>query len=223
MDRLTGAASELYEAQSFAYNAIDNMTANCGRTYLYESGRPHAVTSDGTYSYTYDANGNMASRSGGRSFSYDYDNRVSSVSDGGSYAYDASGGRVKKVEGGVTTYYFFPGYQEEWGEGAQAAKVVRYYFAEKLRVAQRNEENGLLYLHTDHLGSSVRMSSGNAGSEGEVVRALGVLAAGRVAYFAFALLPRVIVSSMLWSRCYGVLSVLWRTGRSVFRTMGTSS
>ncbi len=53
------------------------------------------MTSDGTYSYTYDANGNMASRSGGRSFSYDNDNRVSSVSDGGSYGYDASGGRVK--------------------------------------------------------------------------------------------------------------------------------
>jgi hypothetical protein len=35
-----------------------------------------------------------------------------------------------------------------------------------------NEENGLLYLHTDHLGSSVGMSSGNAGSEGEVVGAL---------------------------------------------------
>ncbi len=171
-DRLTGATSELYEAQSFAYDAIDNMTVNCGRTYLYESGRPHAVTSDGTYSYTYDANGNMASRSGGRSFSYDYDNRVSSVSDGGSYGYDASGGRVKKVEGGVTTYYFFPGYQEEWPEQAQEGKVVRYYFAEKLRVAQRNEENGLLYLHTDHLGSSVRMTSGNAGTEGEVVRAL---------------------------------------------------
>ncbi len=31
-DRLTGATSELYEAQSFAYDAIDNMTSNCGRT-----------------------------------------------------------------------------------------------------------------------------------------------------------------------------------------------
>jgi hypothetical protein len=61
----------------------------------------------------------------------DADNRIATIAGVGSYAYDASGGRVKKSEAGVSTYTWFPGYQEEWADGAETGKVLRYYYARR--------------------------------------------------------------------------------------------
>ncbi len=191
LDRLVEAASELYGQRSYAYDEIDNIVEKDGRLYSYnpsgpESVRPKAVVSDGLYGYGYDANGNTVSRSDGRGFSYDCDNRLVEVSGVGSYAYDAEGQRVRKTEGTLTTYSFFAGYEEEYEEGEPTARVRRYYFAGSQRVAQRDGNNGLVYLHADHLGSSKRITSGNAGSEGELIRALGYLPYGEDAYGGFS-------------------------------------
>ena len=54
----------------------------------YTGTYPHALTGDGTNTYSYDANGSMTNRSDGRVISYDGLNRIKIVSDDGSYVYD---------------------------------------------------------------------------------------------------------------------------------------
>jgi streptogramin lyase len=71
LDRLTSAATSgagtwgAY-SESYAYNAIGNLTNKGGVSYTYPlpgQARPHAVTGTSAGdSYTYDANGNMTAR-----------------------------------------------------------------------------------------------------------------------------------------------------------------
>ncbi|MBN2533661.1 MAG: hypothetical protein JXB88_12255 [Spirochaetales bacterium] len=75
------------------------------------------------------------------------------------FSYDARGNRVTKSVNGITTYYFFGNYEEAVAGGE--TKVVKYYFGPNGRIAQRTKagtEEEIIYLHTDHLGSAVRMT-----------------------------------------------------------------
>ncbi|HEX3043374.1 MAG TPA: FG-GAP-like repeat-containing protein [Bacillota bacterium] len=97
-----------------------------------------------------------------RTFTWDYDSRVSSISDGGSFTYDVGFRRIKKVENGVTTMYFFDTYEEDY-EGGILKKTSKFYFANNQRVAEQSSTNGLRYYHQDHLSSSsaITDASGN--------------------------------------------------------------
>jgi len=105
---------------SFTYNSIGNIIrkeqTNAGSAtlllagteytldYEYGSAKPHAVTSDGTRTYTYDASGNMtqmAANDGSltRTLAWDSENRLTRTMDNGvatDYRYDAGGTRVVK-------------------------------------------------------------------------------------------------------------------------------
>jgi YD repeat-containing protein len=107
LSRLSTAYSLSYGLKQYQYDQLNNITQKDGYNYQYTSGKPHAVTNDGRYTYTYDANGNMATRSDGRTYTWDYDNRLTAVTGGSSFTYNFSGQRVQKTEGGITTYYFF--------------------------------------------------------------------------------------------------------------------
>ena len=157
LNRLIGSGSPAYGYSLYRYDEINNILEKDLRTYQYSSTQPHAVTDDGQYTYTYDANGNMIGRSDGRIITWDYENRVKLISDGGSYAYDPSGRRIKKTENGVTTYYFFATYEEEYQDGTKT-KSVKFYFAGDQRVAEYSSIEGLRYYHQDHLGSSVALT-----------------------------------------------------------------
>ncbi|HEX3043154.1 MAG TPA: hypothetical protein VHY08_00245 [Bacillota bacterium] len=63
---------------------------------------------------------------------------MSSISDGGSFTYDAGFRRIKKVENGVTTLYFFDTYEEDY-EGGMLKKASKYYFANNQRVAEQSK------------------------------------------------------------------------------------
>jgi YD repeat-containing protein len=114
MNRLKTADSpeEFYGFKTYDYDTLNNIILKDGRTCTYLDLRPHAVTSDGMHTYTYDPNGNMQTRSDGRIITYNQENRVSGISDGGSYFYDDKGRRIKKVENGKTSYYYFKNYEE---------------------------------------------------------------------------------------------------------------
>jgi RHS repeat-associated protein len=122
------------------------------------SKRPHAPTSDGTCSYSYDANGNMKTRTCGsttRSFTWNADNRLTKVEDNGvtlaTFTYDYAGARVKKVEGSNTTIYPFP-----WYKIVNGTAVTKYYFANGQRIAERvgPASTDVSFYFPDHLGSS---------------------------------------------------------------------
>ncbi|MFH0860886.1 MAG: RHS repeat-associated core domain-containing protein [Candidatus Altiarchaeota archaeon] len=103
--------------------------------------------------FSYDANGNLLSDG---EFYYEYDdaNQLSRVCQDqacstvvAQYGYDHTGNRVKKVEGGHTTYYIGEHYEETDGQGTS------YYFANGERVAKKNS-TGIYYYLKDHLGST---------------------------------------------------------------------
>src|ERR1700730_774399 len=107
------------EVHSWTYDAIGNRQTNTvnsvTQNYTYQKlgASPNNwqwLTSDGTNAYTYDANGNTASRTG-YSFGWDYENRLSSIggASNASYTYDYSGRRSSKTVSGVATNYMYDG------------------------------------------------------------------------------------------------------------------
>ncbi|MBI5854033.1 MAG: VCBS repeat-containing protein [Nitrospirae bacterium] len=115
LNRLTSSTSSAYGTLSHTYNQIGNMTSNTSlspSTYTYpasgsSSVRPHAVSTAGSNSYTYDNNGNMLTGAG-RTITYDFENRPTTIVSGGqttTFVYDGDGGRVKKQTGSTVTWY----------------------------------------------------------------------------------------------------------------------
>lgn len=116
--RLTRCTTPQYWVQ-YAYDSIGNLInktsnvtdakVNVGElSYGEGSAGPHAVTSAGAYVYTYDANGNLKTKTG-QSFTFDHKDRMTGMtrdSDGltAQYRYDHTGNRVwKAVKQGIHT------------------------------------------------------------------------------------------------------------------------
>jgi len=165
-----------YDPVSYTYNAIGNITSKTVGTEVldykkYVWGHKHAVKEiehDGTtYTYTYDANGNMKTGYDFRdlndvatfTITYDADNMPTQIvyTKGGSstttsFTYDGDGVRaIKTVQGGSTTYY--AGKYYEITDGV----ATKYIFAADMRIAKL-EGTELHYFHKDHLGSSTVMT-----------------------------------------------------------------
>ena len=165
--------SSTIDTHSFAYDDQNRLTAGFGsNTFTYDSSGRLEFFEDEDYTplsnafpvhavkgsdYAYDANGNMTSRPN-YTLSWDHENRLASVTGGGiypseDYLYDADGMRVKKTSDGAETYYPFPHYELHDGV------VVKYYFFNGMRVAQRRGSSTITYLHGNHLGSTVLETS----------------------------------------------------------------
>ncbi len=164
VDRLTrgvtsGGGLGAYD-ESYAYNAIGNMTSKAGVRYTYDdAAHKHAVTAVGDNSYTYDANGNMLTRPG-QTLAWDAENRLASVTQGGvatSFTYNGDGQRVKVTVGNVITAYVGNLYEVNPSSGL----TTTYYYLGSQRVAMRTAA-GVTYLAGDHLGSaSLAMGASN--------------------------------------------------------------
>ena len=118
-----------------------------------------------TINFTYDNSGNMTA-AGATTYQWDGANRLKSVNGGtsGSYGFDGNGKRVKKTEGGVSTYYVYSSVigsavMEVANAGVQRAYVMNGGGV----VAQRNADGQFYWMHPDHLGSGRKMTdtSGN--------------------------------------------------------------
>uniref|UniRef100_UPI003AF7BC2B FG-GAP-like repeat-containing protein n=1 Tax=Thiolapillus sp. TaxID=2017437 RepID=UPI003AF7BC2B len=101
LNRLTGInGSAGVPRRSFSYYANGNIRSKDNHTYQYNNTRHiHAVTDDGLYRYSYDANGNMQTGAG-RSLTWDHRNRLTQATKGGvtsSFAYDANGARYQQT------------------------------------------------------------------------------------------------------------------------------
>jgi YD repeat-containing protein len=173
LNRLTSAATNAVGDgqynQVYTYDMLGNITSMAGYAYwYYDAAHKHAVTdlSAGGMPFahfSYDANGNMISRwenGATTTQNFNVENELSSVVSGGnttSFAYDAASIRVKTVRpGGKTTYYPFPGIEEEVN-GSTITRRITYAIAGQtvaLRVQVVGGSNTLYYLHSDHLGST---------------------------------------------------------------------
>jgi RHS repeat-associated protein len=167
LDRLDQATGN-YGFYDFAYDAIGNMTTNpqlTGGTMTYPASgtgsiRPHAVSTAGGNTYTYDANGNMLTGAG-RTFTWNQENKPLTIIQGGvttTFVYDGDGGRVKKVAGTTTTRYLSKLYECDTTSGNTSCS--RFIWAGSMRIALVPDStsaqncNPACYFHTDHLGSS---------------------------------------------------------------------
>ena len=113
-DQLTGVthSNSSFANESFSYDSNGNRTMTG-----YTTGTGNQLTSDGTYDYTYDANGNMITKTDIATgdeliYTYDFRNRLVEVDQvvGGdestlaTYGYDLLNRRVEVTEGGNTTF-----------------------------------------------------------------------------------------------------------------------
>ena len=162
LDRLTWAnGNNLYGIKTYSFDKAGNILAKDGLTYTYGNG--NRIASDGMYTFTHDANGNIVTRTDGtdtETFTYDGLNRLVHLSGPvtESYAYDDFETRVKKVNGSETTYYFNKYYEEVWLGGSSPDETISHYFADNHRIATRDAE-GLKFKYSDHLGSATRIAN----------------------------------------------------------------
>ncbi len=151
--------------RTYTYNSIGNMLTNSGVTGTYSypaagGARPHAVTSVGSWSYTYDANGNMTAGAG-RTYTYNGDNRPTQI-DTQAYTYGPDGERWKTVDsapGGGTTLYL--GGTIEIAAGV----MTKYLPGSAKRVGSPGDPLvETFWLHHDHQGS-IQAITDDAGAE----------------------------------------------------------
>ncbi len=116
-------------------------------------------------SYTYDANGNLATKSEGTSawtYTWDAENRLTQVAANGStvalFAYDPLGRRVQKLAAGVTTKWTSDGSAilRQTGGSATVKFVQGSGIDEPLAI---DDGTALSYYHADSLGSIVKTTN----------------------------------------------------------------
>lgn len=137
---VSGGTGGIY-TETYAFNAIGNLSGKGGVAYTYGPTQPHAATAAGSNSYAYDLNGNMITRTVGvytYSPSYDAENRLTNVKQKG----------VVTATLANTTTFYAGGHYEQTG-----STVRNYYYHAGKRVAMR-ESSTLYWLLTDQLGST---------------------------------------------------------------------
>ncbi|HWX66218.1 MAG TPA: hypothetical protein VNZ27_07260, partial [Rhodanobacter sp.] len=114
LNRLSSAnAAGLWGTQAYTYDALNNLrtlqTGSQTSTYNYDPTNKLASISNGATtltSYLYDSRGNVTGKNA-TTLVFDQKNQLTQIPGSDTYAYDASGRRVSKTAGGVTTYYFY--------------------------------------------------------------------------------------------------------------------
>jgi RHS repeat-associated protein len=161
-----GGALRMRARTRYTYDKVGNLTGNADLPLSYPAGgaasvRPHAPTAVGGFSYSYDANGSLLS-GGGRSLTWTAENLPASITGPDSvaetYGYNGDGERVTGSRAGQTTLYPEGLWEETLGGSTRVA-----YALNGAVVAQRDSAAGLLYLHSDSLGS-VSIASDAAGA-----------------------------------------------------------
>jgi len=172
LNRLTSA--ELVEfavTKNYQYNAVGNIINKSdvsANDYVYpasgvNSVRPHAVTSAGGNTYSYDANGNMVSGAG-RTLSYTSTNKPYDIQAGGTYstfAYAPNQGRIVQTNNEGTTIYLKPVgnsntlYEKQTKNNVVTHKYYVYGGSGMVATYQErdNATSDTRYFHKDHLGS----------------------------------------------------------------------
>jgi hypothetical protein len=174
LNRLTSAQVSGYSAVTVAYSAAGRIDSKSDvGSYAYgDVNHPQAVTSAGGVAYAYNANGRMTSRGGSAIswFSYDLPKKIDSGSESAEFAYGVDRARYKQIERtgstvNATIYYVGGLFEKEVG----ASTTYRHYVSARGRavalVKRVGTTNTVQYLHRDHQGSVVKVTSARVRSQ----------------------------------------------------------
>jgi RHS repeat-associated protein len=171
-DRLTSASytNPLQPNENYAYDAVGNRTSSqLSAGYGYQPF--NRLTNTSTASYSYDANGNLISKteaSGTTQYNWDFESRLKQVTlpNGATviYKYDALGRRIQRARiGGISTNFIYDG-QDVVKDSNSDGSTVDYLngpgIDNKLRLTDsRLAATGPLYFLQDHLGSTTALTN----------------------------------------------------------------
>jgi RHS repeat-associated protein len=169
IDRLTGfthpAASGLPLTESFAYDGVGNREDPANAA-LFQYDANNRVTASPGLTYTADADGNIATTSGGATFTHDLLNRLSDFAATGisaSYLYDIGSRRIRKTVGSQSSWYLWDGSRLAAEYNGTGVRVARYsYLPGSATPSLFADANGTYWSHPDRLGA-VRMLTTNTG------------------------------------------------------------
>jgi RHS repeat-associated protein len=168
LNRLTQAthpgASGLPATESFTYtSAGDRKDPAAPSAWTYDAN--HRIATSPGLSYTFDADGNLASRSDSMSLTHDARQRLVQLVKSGTtstYVQDPFGRRIKKTVGGQTTWFLWDGRQLVAEFDGSGTRTKRYaYLPSDFSPTQVQDSNGTYYVHTDHLDTP-RLLTGSA-------------------------------------------------------------
>ena len=175
-NQLTGVAhtNGSFAGESFGYDANGNRN-----TTGYDTPTDNELTSDGTYTYSYDNEGNLVSKtaiSGGNQTLYTYDdrNRLTEVDQvvGGvhstvaTYTYDALGRQIGAAEGGAVRWTAYDGQTpilDFTGSGAVTARYLSVPGAVDQVLARETSGGVVAWYLADRLGTVRDLVSNSGG------------------------------------------------------------
>jgi RHS repeat-associated protein len=172
VDRLTSAlyTNPLQPNENYDYDAVGNRnSSHLSASYNYQPF--NRMTNTSTASHTYDANGNLISKTdplGPTQYSWDFENRLKQVTlPSGStvtYNYDALGRRIQRTPStGIATNFIYDGGEviKDLNSDGSAVEYVNGPGTDnKLRLTDsRLAATGPLYFVQDHLGSTTALTN----------------------------------------------------------------
>lgn len=156
-NRLVGAAhpaaSGLPLSESFVYSGTgDRKDSANSAAWTYDAN--HRISTSPGLTYSFDAAGNMLSRSDSLSLVHDARQRLISITKSGvttTYLHDAFGRRLRKTTGGVSVWYLWDESQLIAEIDDSGNRVKRYSYLFGATPAQIEDANGTYYVHSDSL------------------------------------------------------------------------
>jgi RHS repeat-associated protein len=169
LSQLTAVAYPGGRHVSYAYDPLGNRTTvnDTGTNMVYTANNLNQYTQAGGTSFTYDADGNMTSRTdstGTTTYQYDFENRLVSVTtptNGVSqYAYDSFGNRTVVVEGGVTNSFAFdsPGFIGAAAKYSQDGSLAARYNGGIGLLSSLDAAGNILFFAFDGSGNTRHLS-----------------------------------------------------------------
>ena len=167
--QLLGVTSSDGANESFAYDPVGNRLAANGSAYTVNA--LNQYTAVGTATFTYDADGNLATSTdadGTTTYTYDAENRLVGVTrpDSATWTctYDALGNRVEVNDNGTVSRYVFDpvGLTDLAAEYDAAGSLVRRYLHAGWLAADETADGARRYYHADAL-SSTRLLTDDSG------------------------------------------------------------
>ena len=184
LNRVTSSQVNTLTSKSYAYDTLGNITSKAGvGSYSYSgiNAGPHAVTSAGSHTYTYDANGNQRKKQSGstvvRDITYTSFNKPKRIDKGGTwveFTYGADRGRIKQIDDTGRTLVYVAGAGARYEKETLTNGTTRHlhYIAAGGAVVSIYQSQGQVsggnetavaeketYLHRDHLGSIAAITS----------------------------------------------------------------